>query len=105
MANLLAGKYQACRTAQGSGERRIGIAGLPKAPRPCHDQQSIQGSDHARVFDRGRRLMADDPAPPSSEGIPGAGREALMVWVKFLGLIAGLALFCLVVFRLTRMLA
>jgi len=49
--------------------------------------------------------MADDPAPPSSEGIPGAGREALMVWVKFLGLIAGLALFCLVVFRLTRMLA
>ena len=49
--------------------------------------------------------MADDPTQPSSEGTPGAGREALMIWVKFLGLIAGLALFCLVVFRLTRMLA
>jgi len=53
--------------------------------------------------------MADDPTPPSSgpsgAGAPGAGREALMVWVKMLGLIAGLALFCLVVFRLTRMLA
>jgi len=53
--------------------------------------------------------MADDPAPlssgPTSAEAPGAGREALMVWVKMLGLIAGLALFCLVVFRLTRMLA
>ncbi len=47
--------------------------------------------------------MADDPTPPASDG-PGAGREALMVWVKMLGLIAGLALFCLVIFRLTRML-
>jgi len=45
--------------------------------------------------------MADDPTPPSSD----AGREALMVWLKFLGLLAGLALFCLVVFRLTRTLA
>jgi len=44
--------------------------------------------------------MTDDPTPPAS-----AGREALMVWVKFLGLIVGLALFCLVIFRLTRMLA
>jgi len=53
--------------------------------------------------------MADDPTPlssePSNAGTPGAGREALMVWVQMLGLIAGLALFCLVVFRLTRMLA
>jgi len=57
------------------------------------------------MFERVRRLMADDPTQPSSEGTPGAGREALMIWVKFLGLIAGLALFCLVVFRLTRMLA
>jgi len=54
--------------------------------------------------------MADDPMPPSGEGASraessSAGREALMVWVKLLGLLAGLALFCLVVFRLTRMLA
>lgn len=54
--------------------------------------------------------MADDPTQPSNEGAsnsdtPGAGREALMVWVKMLGLLAGLALFCLVIFRLTRMLA
>ena len=59
--------------------------------------------------------MADDQKPSSNEGpsIEGqsssdsssAGREALMVWVKLLGLLAGLALFCLVVFRLTRMLA
>lgn len=54
--------------------------------------------------------MADDPTPPSNEGASSgdtssAGREALMVWVKMLGLIAGLALFCLVIFRLTRMLA
>ena len=49
--------------------------------------------------------MADDPTPQPGGDTPGTGREALMVWVKFLGLIAGLALFCLVVFRLTRMLA
>jgi hypothetical protein len=59
--------------------------------------------------------MADDQTPPSNEGpssegppsndASSAGREALMVWVKLLGLLAGLALFCLVVFRLTRMLA
>jgi len=64
--------------------------------------------------------MADDPTQPSNEGAsnegafnegpssgdtPGAGREALMVWVKMFGLIAGLGLFCLVIFRLTRMLA
>jgi hypothetical protein len=51
--------------------------------------------------------MADDQIPPSSESpsSSSAGREALMVWVKLLGLLAGLALFCLMVFRLTRMLA
>jgi len=54
--------------------------------------------------------MADDQTPPSSEGPSGgesssAGRETLMVWVKLLGLLAVLALFCLVIFRLTRMLA
>ena len=49
--------------------------------------------------------MADDPTPPSSGDPSGAGREALMVWVQIFGLIAGLALFCLVIFRLTRMLA
>lgn len=43
--------------------------------------------------------MADDPTPP------GASNEALMVWLKMFGLIAGLALFCWVIFRLTRMLA
>ncbi|MEO7691885.1 MAG: hypothetical protein ABIS51_21555 [Sphingomonas sp.] len=51
--------------------------------------------------------MADDPTPPSNEGAPsgdtsGAGREALMVWLKMLGLIAGLAAFCWVIFRLSR---
>ena len=49
--------------------------------------------------------MADDPTPPSSGDTSGAGREALMVWVQILGLLAGLGLFCLVIFRLTRMLA
>ena len=43
--------------------------------------------------------MAEDKTPS-----PHAGREALMVWVKMLGLSAGLALFCLVIFRLSRML-
>ena len=49
--------------------------------------------------------MADDPTPPSSGDTSGAGREALMVWVQILGLLAVLALFCLVIFGLTRMLA
>ena len=44
--------------------------------------------------------MAGDPTPP-----PGAGNEALMIWLKMFGLIGGLALFCWVIFRLTRMLA
>ena len=40
--------------------------------------------------------MADDPTPPSS------GDEALMVWVKLLGLLVALAVFCWVIFRLSR---
>jgi hypothetical protein len=48
--------------------------------------------------------MADDQTPPA-DGSSSAGREALMVWVKMFGMIAGLALFCLIIFRLTRMLA
>src|SRR5690348_15264739 len=104
MANLLAGKLSSVLPGARFlrvGAVRIAIAGLPKASRPCHDRHSIEGRDHAHVSDRARRLMADDPTPPS----PDAGREALTVWVKFLGLLAGLVLFCLVVFRLTRMLA
>jgi hypothetical protein len=41
--------------------------------------------------------MADDPIPP-----PSARHEALMVWVKLLGLLGALAVFCWVIFRLSR---
>jgi len=40
--------------------------------------------------------MADDPTPPT------ARNEALMVWVKLLGLLGALAVFCWVIFRLSR---
>src|SRR4051812_22779613 len=105
MAILLAGTYQPSCTAQGS-RSGDGAARLPNASCPCHDGSSIQGRDHARVSGRARHLMAEDQTPPPSEGSSGnvsssPGREALMVWVKLLGLLAGLALFCLVVFRLT----
>ena len=49
--------------------------------------------------------MAEDPTPPPSGDSSSAGREALMVWVQILGLLAVLALFCLAIFGLTRMLA
>jgi len=41
--------------------------------------------------------MADDQTPTVS-----AGREALMVWVKLLGLLVALSVFCWVIFRLSR---
>ncbi len=41
--------------------------------------------------------MAEDPTPP-----PSARQEALMVWVKLLGLLGALAVFCWVIFRLSR---
>jgi hypothetical protein len=41
--------------------------------------------------------MDGDPTPP-----PTARHEALMVWVKMLGLLVALSIFCWVIFRLSR---
>lgn len=47
-------------------------------------------------------LMSDDPLPPTEPPVSSPGREALMVWVKLLGMLVALAVFGWVVFRLSR---
>ncbi|GAA0295448.1 hypothetical protein GCM10009087_01500 [Sphingomonas oligophenolica] len=47
-------------------------------------------------------LMSDDPIPSTEPPVSGPGREALMVWVKLLGMLVALAVFGWVVFRLSR---
>jgi hypothetical protein len=42
-------------------------------------------------------MTTEKPSPP-----PGSGREALMVWLKFLALLAGLLVFGLAIFTLRR---